>query len=766
MPEASNRRAVPDWVWVAGTCALALALRLIYVFQLKGSSLVQPDELDPGFYYRWGQEIASGNWIGKEPFVQSPLYAYLLGILMKIVGTGVGPILMVQSVIGTGTVLLTYLAGRRLFGHAQGVVAALLMALYGPFIFYEGMVMKTFLSPFLTLALLLLLDKAREGAEGPCAARLFAVAGVVYGLTTLDRDNFILLAPVLAGLAIILGGGANRRGLRAAGAFTLGTVLMIAPVTLRNWVVSHEFVLLTTGGGEVFFIGNNADANGLYVPPAFVRPDPRYEHADFIARAGEIAGHPVTPMQSSWFWFREGAKYIAEEPLSWIRLLGRKLVHFWNFYELPDNLDYVILQQFSPLLKGLNTACPPTGWSTLAVPAGGSWSPVRLHLYSTFGSVAPLGLFGILLTWRRWRRYLPLYVLVFGYMGTVLLFFNFSRFRVPVVPILALFAAPALFALGRFLRRLWGLAVAFAARAGDMAARARALLPGREQAIAAILFPVFLVGINVERPRGVITALEQALISGNAYYAESRYAEALQAYLTGLLLLGEGPQGARGEAELQARFGPGASREALMKELEVESIARGPQFKGMHIGIHHGIGITLVQQAEDLLNRGERQKALPLLDQAMAQFREALKEAPAYLLSIRKMARAYALKGDQPAAIDWLRRGVDLWPDDLQTRAELAEALFKSGEFKDALRQIDQGRAMHKDLSGTELARIYFHRGLILQQGLNEPGKALYNFQRALEIDPQYSQAGEIKATVTYLQARGVQPVPDEPSDK
>jgi len=30
VPEASNRRAVPDWVWVAGTCALALALRLIY----------------------------------------------------------------------------------------------------------------------------------------------------------------------------------------------------------------------------------------------------------------------------------------------------------------------------------------------------------------------------------------------------------------------------------------------------------------------------------------------------------------------------------------------------------------------------------------------------------------------------------------------------------------------------------------------------------------------------------------------------------------
>ncbi len=772
MPEASNRRAVPDWVWVAGVSALALALRLAYVIQVKDMTLVQPEDLDPGLYYHWAQEIASGDWLGKEPFVQSPLYAYLLGLLMMVIGGGVGPILAVQSLLGCGTVVLTYLAGRRLFGHWHGLAAALLIALYGPFIFYEGMVMKTFLSPFLALALLLLLDRAHAaarpdepgGADGRRVTRLFAAAGVVYGLATLDRDNFILLAPVLAALAYWLAAGPDRRGLRAAGAFTLGAVLMIAPVTLRNWAVAHEFVLLTTGGGEVFFIGNNPDANGLYVPPPFVRPDPKYEHADFIARAGEIAGRRLTPMQSSWFWFREGARFIVEEPLSWVRLLGRKLIHFWNYFELPDNLDYVIMQRFSPLLGALNVTFPPPGMRTIAVPAAGSWVPVRLHLYSTFGTVAPLGLFGILLTWRRWRRFVPLYVLLFGYMGTVLLFFNFSRFRVPIVPILALFAAEGLFAMGRFLRRLWGLAVAFAARSGDMVARARALVPGRLQAVACVLLALFLPGVNVERPRGVVPATEQALLTGNAYYAQSRYEEALQAYLTGLLLLGEGPSGPRGEAELQARFGPGVTRAALLRELETESIARGPQFKGMHIGIHHGIGISLVQQAEALLGKGERQKALPLLDQAMAQFNEALKLAPAYLLSIRKMARVFALKGDQPAAIEWLRKGVDLWPDDLQTRTELAEALFRSGEYREALRQIDQGRAMHKNLDPRELAKVYFHRGLILHQGLNEPGRALYNFERSLELDPGYSQAGEVRGTVMILRSRGIQPLPDEPA--
>src|SRR5206468_6206585 len=143
-----------------------------------------------------------------------------------------------------------------------------------------------------------------------------------------------------------------------------------------------------------------------------------------------------------------------------------------------------------------------------------------------------------------------------------------------------------------------------------------------------------------------------------------------QSDLLGLLLLGEGPQGASGDAELRRRFGPGVTRAALARELETESIARGPQFKGMHIGIHHGIGITLLAEAKDLLDRGDRARAMPLIDQAMGQFVEALKLAPAYLLSIRKMAVALDMKGDHPGAIELLRKGVDLWPDDLQARTE------------------------------------------------------------------------------------------------
>jgi tetratricopeptide (TPR) repeat protein len=765
--------ALPAWVGVAGVAAAALAIRLLYVWQVRSTSLVQPEELDPGFYYGWAKSIASGDLFGKGPFVQSPLYAYLLGLFMMVFGTAVTPILITQTLVGAGTVVLTCLAGRLYFGPRRGLVAGLLLAVYGPFVFYEGMVMKTFLSPFLTILLALVLGlaarRAGEGvppasgtapadvaaagnAEGS-AIPLFGAAGLVFGLLCLDRDNFVLLAPVLALLVVWLAGGAGspfaRHQLRAAGAFALGAALVILPVTIRNFVVSKEVVLLTTGGGEVFFIGNNHDANGLYIPPPFVRPDPRYEHADFVARATEIAGHPLSPMESSWFWFREGLKFITGNPLAWIRLLSLKFVYFWNWYELPDNLDYSVMQAFSPLLRLLNVTLPPAGVPAPALPAGGGWMPIRLHLFATFGTLAPLGMLGIALSRRRWRVLLPLYVLIFGYMVTVLFFFNFSRFRVPIVPILALFAAEAL---------------AGAAR-GVYALLDRARAAGAHRALGlAALFLVVLSFCNVELPRGVVPAIEQALVIGNEYYAEGRYEKARDAFGVGLVLLGEGPSGAAGDAILKREFGAPIAGDALLRELEVESVAKGPQYKGIHLGIHHGLGIAMLQQAQDLLQTGRRDQAQPLLDRSIEQFHEALKIAPSYLMSHRKLARAYQLEGDTPQAVEWLGKAVDLWPEDLQTRLDFAEMLYGSGQYRDALTQLDAARHYNPSMEPRLLGQVYFYRGLIWMRGLEDPGRALYDMERAIALSPDHPQGAAIHSAIQELKARRTEAVPDEPA--
>jgi tetratricopeptide (TPR) repeat protein len=234
---------------------------------------------------------------------------------------------------------------------------------------------------------------------------------------------------------------------------------------------------------------------------------------------------------------------------------------------------------------------------------------------------------------------------------------------------------------------------------------------------------------------------------------------ARQSYFTGLVLLGEGAPGPLGDELLRRHFGAGVTGEALREELEIEAVARGEQFKSIHMGVHHGLGIALLQQGREQSDRGRRQEAMPLIDRAIGQFEEVLKLAPAYLLSHRKLAEAHRLKGDTPGAIDWLSKVVELWPDDLQARMELAEVLYASGRFREALRHLEAARRQNPEMEPRDLAHYHFSRGLIQLRALGERRAALYNFERALELNPDHPQKGAIRTAIEELRGSGVQPM-------
>jgi len=59
----------------------------------------------------------------------------------------------------------------------------------------------------------------------------------------------------------------------------------------------------------------------------------------------------------------------------------------------------------------------------------------------------------------------------------------------------------------------------------------------------------------------------------------------------------------------------------------------GRSSQGIHVGIHHGLGIAWLLKGQELLDRGDRRAAMPLLDRAIAQFGEALRIVPSYELS-------------------------------------------------------------------------------------------------------------------------------------
>src|SRR6185295_11410629 len=95
----------------------------------------------------------------------------------------------VQAFLGTGTVFLTYLLGRRLLGHFPGLIAALLAALSYSLVHQSiHFLSEVLFTPLVLLAALALYD----ALEKPGLTR-FALAGVLIGISDLVRPTLLFL---------------------------------------------------------------------------------------------------------------------------------------------------------------------------------------------------------------------------------------------------------------------------------------------------------------------------------------------------------------------------------------------------------------------------------------------------------------------------------------------------------------------------------------------------------------------------------------------
>jgi len=69
-----------------GVFALALVLRLAYLWQWRDSALFSTPIGDARAYLEWARAIAAGDWLGHEVFYQAPLYPYFLAVVLKLTG--------------------------------------------------------------------------------------------------------------------------------------------------------------------------------------------------------------------------------------------------------------------------------------------------------------------------------------------------------------------------------------------------------------------------------------------------------------------------------------------------------------------------------------------------------------------------------------------------------------------------------------------------------------------------------------------------------
>lgn len=404
---------------------MAFLIRLIYLLQIESNPYFYEPIVDELWNIQWAKEILGPSFWGNEAWFRGPLYPYFLALLLKITGSDFFWVRIIQILISSGSVVLTYLLGRECFSEKTGRLGAFFHLIYGTIIFYEAMFLIPVIFVFLNLLALLILVRNRDNPrKWP-----FFITGLIFGLSAIARPNVLLIAPLLAiwifyrfrhkieyrSIAIIIF------------LFFFGIGLPIAPVTARNYIIADDIILISSQGGINLYLGNNPRAEGLTMMMPEAVLDERVPWDEFIPTVTKIAeresGRELKPSEVSGFWSNKARQFIFGQPVEFIKLTFRKLVYFFSGFENSDQTDIYDFRKYSSLLSILI---------------------FNYGLKFPFGLFAPLAIVGIGLSFKKRKNFAPLLIFIVGYIPTVILFLVTARHRLTVIPLMLLFSAFAL----------------------------------------------------------------------------------------------------------------------------------------------------------------------------------------------------------------------------------------------------------------------------------------------------------------------------------
>lgn len=583
-------------------------LGIVSVLLFRHSPFFNLPIIDEESYVKWADEIAGGEWIGTKVFYQDPLYPYFLAVVFKVFGRSFLVVRLLQVAMGTLSVAVVFLAARRLLPEPAALAAAGILAMYRGLYFFELQILKE------TMVILLSAVSCLWGmtaAEKPAEQWRWLALGLTLGLLTLLRGNFQVILPFLLLWVVFSEKGVKLLSrLTRAGIFGLGIALVITPVTIRNYKIGGEFVLTTSQGGANFYIGNNERANGRYVTLPFVRANPEWEAHDFKAEAEKQAGRPLTPSEVSHFWFRESFAWIHDHPLSAFLLTLHKARLMIHQYEIPDNHSlYLTRQEFVPALY-----LAFLGFGIL-------WGPALLGMWILRGDPK--------------SRYPALFSIL--YTASIIPFFIVDRYRLAVVPALAVFSAAFLF----WTHEKW---------------KKRETRPLLWSAV--ILLPALFLGLLPTSESRAPMGMEYYLL-GNAYLKTDQPHLAIPWYDKAIKALPDNQDVARNREEALRRLNTGDISLILAEGQKPE------------------------KTGEELVTLGQKLETLGQIKSAAAFYEKALAKNPSLFSAHARLGFLFStypeIKDSQKALLH-LKLALQLRPNDLDTMNALGNANFLAGD--------------------------------------------------------------------------------------
>jgi len=352
-------------MWVL--LAVAVCLRLAALIVFHGPDLVSASE----------SGLTAANWVAGRGHTfdfygyraANPLRSFMPPLFTAVVAACLAtpwPEIafgIVQVALSSLTVLLVYLIAARLAGPTVGLAAAVLTAVYPPFLILADQntvpVLNTFLLALWLWATICLIDQGGR--------RWAALAGLALGLNILSRPSTVgLLGVMFVGLWLRPKGYAgplaavpqrersgqpkewttrSKNWWRPAIMVAAVMGLTVAPWLARDLLVHRRFVWISTNGGFNFWVGNNPFTTGscfdvviadlaAYSGDAVAAPDGAtivqvkpyplpLELRDTAATLDEVALDRAL--------YGASLAFIRAHPGRWLGLLAQKAVSLWWF---------------------------------------------------------------------------------------------------------------------------------------------------------------------------------------------------------------------------------------------------------------------------------------------------------------------------------------------------------------------------------------------------------------------------------------------------
>ncbi len=407
---------------------------------LDGTVLTRVPVLDEAYYLREAAAISGGRLLPDGPFVMSPLYPYLVAITGS--GREIGPdrlrtgpppygIRGLQALLWLGTAVLLWHCARRLVPARFAWLAPVLFLLYRPGAIFVTSVLLEVPLTFLVTAVLAVATGG--GSAGPTTRRAAAAGLLIGGAALLRAHALLLILPVVLALWRGTGGeGASVRPWRRVVPAVLAVALLLLPAVLFNSLQVGRPVGSSLNGGINLYIGNCPAANGFFLSLRGydVGEDP--VGSRLLAEKHHIDVQGAAAADRA--WTGEAWRHITADPA---RALGLWLKKVWL------HVVAVEFSQVSPL---------------------GSWvreAPLLRILAAPYGLLAVGGLLGLILVGLRDSRLRPWSVALLLLIVAQSVFFVVTRYRLVLVPVLALLttAAAADISLRQGRGRLVGLAL-------------------------------------------------------------------------------------------------------------------------------------------------------------------------------------------------------------------------------------------------------------------------------------------------------------------